>query len=343
MKLANTVLFTALLGAPALATEGPQIRTLTNYGAFAKVAERTALDSLPQDTQIRNGLEVRARLEYHCRSAAASTRVTRKEDRRFGGHGVSIHEHANLQGGGRRSCAGTSASAPRSRDPQLDPHALELTYPVDPGSTGTVRIAFSGRATRGSSGSASIDVDGDGRPDFTAEVNTGPSTLDIPVTAGPNGVVITIITDGQALAGCRSAEYDFRVCVLFKPDSGHDCRFTPFGESCGLRLGARLIDVRGPEHVVRMNVSRGAPGAAGIILIGDQLATPIPLPTGSCNLLVDPDGIAVPITLGRCGQTVVDIPITLHCVIIGIQALTIDPRCGQMARASRGLLFTCCY
>lgn len=366
MRIHATVLSVALLCTSALATDEPQIRTTSDFGVLAKVGRQGNLDSVAQGTEIFRGLELFARDQGYCDYAEAYTRVRRTQEgggsstwghhsRRSRGsrcghggtsgevvHCVSISEYGKLCG--RSGSAGTTDAAPGTSCPDLAPHALEVVYAAAPGSRGIVTIEFRGCATYGAGGNAAIDLDGDGEPEFTAETNTRPQQVEIPVVAGPNGVVIAIVTEGWARSGCRGSEYNFSLEVCYEGDSGgHDCRFTPFGEGCGLRLDTALVDVNGSEHLVRHRVGNAVPGSNGIIMIGDQLATPLPLPIPPCSLLVDPLGIAVPFVTDGCGRAIVDVPITLHCVIIGIQALTIDPISSQMTKASRGILFTCCY
>jgi hypothetical protein len=59
--------------------------------------------------------------------------------------------------------------------------------------------------------------------------------------------------------------------------------FTNFGPACGADLNGH---VSATVHV-GFAVTNAAPGSFGVIVAGQQAAAPIPLPIGSCNLLID--------------------------------------------------------
>jgi len=304
----------AALGAAIPAQLTSRVETRTDYGALATSGHATDFDAVAAHTAVGSGgLVVSASLggtrdlDY-----SAATRVT-LESRNLGVAGVQVSEvgAALARDTHAMGSAGTSPSHP-SATPAFGPHAVSLHVDVRAGTRCRVSIAWSGAASTGASVRTAVDVDGDQHPDFAAHAGSR-VVQDLFVTAGAAGVVVDIETEGRALlagAGHESYSASLRVDVTVDGGGGGGCTITPFGHECGGRLaGTATSSTR--EVSIAFDVSGAAPHAVGILVVGDLLPTPIPLPGSArhCELLVLPRlSAALPIDGSGAGRVVVRIP-----------------------------------
>ena len=344
--------------------QGPTITTTTDYGVLAEDGTNTDFDAEANGTTIMRSLSVRAGVGSGSFggggvSAFATTSVFAIGNApfpgggggggSFSGAGVSVREWGRAVSDDMNGAAsaGTSDSAPTSTSPAQGAHSVSAAFNVAAGTTGTVRIAWIGRASSGGAVSVDIDVDGDGTPDFSGTATGMPNTASIPVTAGANGVVIDITTNGAAAVSGQGHEwYNADLSVTFREDMGGGgmCTFTPFGSSCGADLDA----TENPSPFsggtsVTANISNTTANSFGILIVGDALMTPVPLGVGMCDLLVGPM-VIIPFRTDGNGDANVRFGFRrMGALDVDLQALVfgLDPMTGLTVSASNGLNVMC--
>lgn len=267
--------------------------TASDYGVLADLGGTVDYDAEATATTVMRGLGVAARETSGGRRsdvAGASTRIQRAGSSR-GGQGVTVSEHGFVRNAdpAQSAAAGTSADAPSTQSPSQGGHSLSVNYPnIGQGMNAIVTIRWRGNASAGASCAAAVDVDGDGNADFMGTANGTPVATTLQVTAGTNGVTIDITTNGSAAVAADGREsYAGALTVLVEEGTlPTSCTFTNFGTACGADLNGSVS----PNLDLTLDVSNAAPDAYGFMLLGDQLATPMPAPIGNCNILVDRRG-----------------------------------------------------
>lgn len=292
MKNLPIVLLGALAAPAALAQSPIRAETATDYAVFATDGTDTAFDAEAIATPILRGLHVRASVgggRMSPPTAWASTQVSPFSPRP-GELGLRIVEAGGVASADPQAshAAGTSADAPNTSAPTQGAHSIALGFAVPPGRQGTVTIAWDGQASPGARLGAAVDVDGDGTADWTGAAGSR-DLQRIPVTAGPNGVELTITTDGSAaVAGLGRAGYHGGLSVTFiGGGGGPSCTWTSSGRQClGALTGTDSVTSRG--ITLTLDVAGAAQNGLGVLVVGDLASTPFDLPRSNCQLLVDP-------------------------------------------------------
>lgn len=271
-------------------------RTATDYAVFAVDGTAVGFQSVASQTAIPPGINVHAvigggpnlppALGAHTSVMPMATPM---------GAGLRVNESGRIRGTDPNAnyAIGTSQDAPNTTAPVQGRHAVALHFAVAQGGTGTVSIGWMGNASTGASALGAVDVDGDGTPDWTGTAGTNNQT-NLPVTAGANGITLVIFTNASAtVAGVGNAGYDSSLTVLFRPTGGGTnpvtVTWTANGPQC---LGSLTGTDSQANGVLTLNLAvAGAPANGfGILVGGLPAATPVPLPFGTCQLLVDPAG-----------------------------------------------------
>jgi hypothetical protein len=268
--------------------------TVTDYAVFATDGTQTGFQSVAGNTSIGSGLAIHAVVGGGPRTrpdALAHTSVVPVTSTM--GAGLRVVETGRVHGTAAATnyAAGTSSDPPASPSPTQGAHTVAMHFAVNAGVTGSVSIAWTGQASAGASASAAVDVDGDGVPDWTGTAGTSNQTT-LPVTAGSNGVVIAITTAGSAVVtGPGEAGYDSALSVLFRPTGGGGTvtvTWTANGPQClGSLTGTDSLANR--MLTLTLAVAGAPPNGFGIMAVGGTAATPVNLPFGTCQLLVDPN------------------------------------------------------
>lgn len=272
-------------------------RTATDFAVFANDGTAVAFQSVANQTAIPPGVSVHAALgggpnvppALGARSSVMPVWATM-------GAGLRVVESGRIHGTNATAnySVGTSHDAPNTPAPVQGSHAVQVHFPVAQGGTGTVSIAWMGNASPGASATGAVDVDGDGTADWTGTAGTNNQTS-LPVTAGANGVTLAIVTNaGANVAGVGNAGYDSSLTVLFRPTGGGTnpvtVTWTASGPQC---LGALTGTDSQANGVLTLNlaVAGAAANGMGILVGGVPATTPVNLPFGTCQLLIDPNGM----------------------------------------------------
>jgi hypothetical protein len=278
-----------------LAAQTPPVTgsTATDYGALATVNTTTDFHSIAANTAIARALTVGAHAGgptgpnlpgpfARAESSAALAGLS------LLGPGAMIHEAgfaAGIAATDAASC-GTSGDNQGNPSPARGPHGVTISFAAAANSTGTVILVWRAFASTGASATVDVDVDGDHVVDFHGVAGT-PAQQQFPVTAGANGVVVAITTQGAAdVTGIGHAGYDASLGVYFHATVPPPVvTFTAFGPSCtGTLSGQTATTPRGPA--IQLDVAGGPANGFGVLVAGAVLATPINLPNSQCQLLV---------------------------------------------------------
>jgi hypothetical protein len=271
-------------------------RTATDFAVFAQDGTTVAFDAVASQTAIPPGIGIHAVLgggpnlppALGAHSSVMPMAATM-------GAGLRVVESGRIHGTDPNAnyAIGTSQDAPNTTAPVQGRHAVALHFAVAQGGTGVVSIGWTGNASPGASALGAVDVDGDGVPDWTGAAGTNNQT-NLPVTAGANGITLAIATNaGATVAGVGNAGYDCSLTVLFRPTGGGTnpvtVTWTATGPQCLGSLSGTDTQANG---VLTLNLAvAGAPANGfGILLGGAPATSPVPLPFGACQLLIDPAG-----------------------------------------------------
>lgn len=309
-----------------LAAQTPSVSgaTATDFGALANANTANDFDSINANTAINRALSVSARAGNTGRTHGATANCA--SSAALIGSGAMINESGLAVGVAATDSAscGTSNSNSTSTTPVRGSHGLRITFAAAANSTGTVSLDWRGNASTGASATVDVDVNGDNVIDFhgVAGTNAQPS---FPVTAGANGVVIAVTTQGACdVTGIGHASYSTSLGVHFTgtvvPPT---VTFTPFGASCTGTLSGQVVAVpRG--QAVQLNVASAPANALGLVMFGAVLTTPQNLPGSTCQLLVDrhPGGF-LRIDAGGAGSQHVRLP-GRPPVDVNFQVVTLD-------------------
>ena len=349
MKTQSLFLVAALI-APLAAQSGPGASTSTDYGVLAGDGASTTLDSEAVNTAIGRGLSVRAAIgAANTRpGAVAGTLVAPAGVGRPGmpgaGRGLRVQEHGAIETtdpNATLSC-GTSASAPGAATPTQGAHSVAMHFAVAANTGGNVLIAWEARESAGASIAGSVDVDGDGTADWTG-TGAANDRQSVPVTAGAQGITITITTNGSAsVTGAGRAAYQAALSVVFVPSpAGLSCTWTSFGPQCvGSLAGADAAHPRG--IALTLDVRGATPSTHGFLVVGTQAASPSPLPGNLCNLLVDRQRshFAGGFRTDANGDATLQLVVPARAFTIDMQALSFD-RAQQAIGSTNGLNLVC--
>ncbi|MBK9387785.1 MAG: hypothetical protein IPN34_23460 [Planctomycetes bacterium] len=345
-----TLLLTLALAPQAVAQTqtSPSFGTATDYSVLAIAPAGPSLDGVAAGTPIgRGGLSIAARTGDRRAASGASTQVLAISDPTYG-LGLQIDENgtASSQDANSAAQAGTSRSArPATTPPSFGAHGLRAAYPVRAGATGLVVIQLQGRASANASCAAFIDVDGDGQPDWRGAVDGTLQGARIPVTAGRNGVVLGIVTEGRAgVRGVGQEGYGASLRVYFRPDpSTPTCTWTTVSRPCGANLAGTAAPATGGVRI-QLDLTGAPANALGVLTVGALLPAPAPLPFSTCNLLVDPR-IALGLVTDVSGAA--SVPFGIHARLGGLDVnfqavvLGFDPANAPIIVASNTENLTC--
>jgi hypothetical protein len=344
-----TLLLTLALAPQAFAQTqpGPSFGTATDYSVLAVAPAGPSLDGVPAATPVGRGISIAARTGDRTASAGATTQVQVITDPTYGvGLQVDENGQAASQSATGAAQAGTSSSArPSTTPPSFGAHGLRAAYPVRPGATGLVVIQLQGRASANASCAAFVDVDGDGQPDWRGAVDGTLQGARIPVTAGRNGVVLGIATEGRVgVRGVGQEGYGASLRVYFRPDpSTPTCTWTTVSRSCGASLAGTANPVTGGVRI-QLDVTGAPANALGVLVVGALLPAPTPLPFSTCDLVVDPR-IALGLLTDANGAA--SVPFGIHANLAGLDVnfqavvLGFDPANAPTIVASNTENLTC--
>jgi hypothetical protein len=305
--------------------------TASNFGVLATDGTNTGFHSQASGTPVGRGLSVHAAVASAPRTlpvASAESTVAGAAFHLPGSNaGLVVSEHGGVNNTGTGTLsAGTSADAPGTASPTQGAHSVALNFAVANGTAGTVEITWNGQQSAGASVTGAVDVDGDGVPDWTGQGGT-PNHTSLNVTAGANGVTITITTNGSAsVTGPGREHYSATLLVSFRTGSTTPLTFTwtSSGPQClGSLTGTQTVGTFG-EVALHLAVAGGAANGIGVLLTGTAAASPISLPSGTCQLLVDPNGAGLGILLtDASGNGAVTLHTRAHAMTADFQALTL--------------------
>lgn len=344
-----------VLAASAAAQTGPvapAVLTASDYSVTSVAPAGAALDGVPIRTAIGStGLAIAARSGDRTAGAHASTRVGLATDRTYGA-GVAVGEDggAFANAPALQATGGTSDGDPAGRPGQFGAHDLALLYRVPAGTDGVVFVFLEGRASANAGMRAVVDVDGDGQPDWRGAVDGNPHAARFRVTAGANGLRVGISTQAEASAGTGRAgtsaqeAYAGVLRVFFRPGTNDpDCTFTTISRPCGADLAGRAEVVRGGVRI-GLAISNTTPNSLGVVVVGDALAAPMPLPFSRCDLIVDPRIAVGFLTDGNgAGNVLFGIHNSLSGLDVNLQAVVLGftPAGGPSVSASNAENLVC--
>ena len=305
MKSLSILLAPLGLALPLVAQTHPvTAATATDFGALATVNATTDFHSVDANTAVLPGLVVGARTGTNpmpgpgarTSRAEAHTNVSFMVPGPRPGPSSSLGLGALIQEAGIAASAnaadaassGTSGSNQNDPAPARGAHGLAVTFAVAANTTGTISLVWRGDATAGASAAVDVDVDGDSVIDFHGIADGTPVQQQFAVTAGANGIVVAVTTIGAAdVTGIGVEHYAANLGVYFRGTVTQPTfTFTAFGASCAGTLAGQLATTpRGPS--VQLDVTGGTPNALAFLLVGAPLQTPVNLPGGSCQILVE--------------------------------------------------------
>lgn len=328
-----------LAAAPTLAAQNFDVSTLTTYGVLVSTGDRAAFDGVRAGESIGRGLAIHAG-DRDGPFAATSARVMASRD---AGVGVVIHEHGRaVATNATRNRAGTSPGSNNANNaPDFGPHALRMIVRAPAGTRGKVLVVWAGRATDNASAGAVVDIGADNDPEFVGRADGNREQQTFDVRADARGIVIDIATVGHAAGGNQAAGYGAELGVYFRAADDGGCRVTPFGERCGGTLLGRA-DVTDRGVHVGLGVSGAAPGSIGILVIGNRLDTPVPLPGSDCVLAVFPRE-TLAFNINRDGNALLRLRLPARdTLMVDFQVVTADLGRGGLELASTNGLNVAC-
>ncbi|GAB4137263.1 MAG: hypothetical protein Fur0037_02260 [Planctomycetota bacterium] len=338
-----SLLFAPLSLAVPLLAQNPPVagETATDFGSIAAANTASDFHSIDAHTAVGHHLLVGARAgggmgPTSTAMAFARSAVTPLMPGPLG-VGMEITESGAAAGfvsTDTASC-GTSASNQSDPSPVRGAHGIAIAFAAAQNAQGTVTLVWRGQASQGASATVDVDVDGDQVIDFHGVANGTPVHQQFPVTAGANGVVVTVSSQGAAdVTGQGHESYGASLAVFFHPTVQQpSVTFTQFGPSCGGTLAGQMrATPRGP--VLQLDVTGGAPNALALLVLGDALTTPIALPSSTCQVLVGPHfGGVSHLDANGDGTRVLDIRMRPP-VDIDFQMVTLDLAGSTLALAS---------
>lgn len=335
MKSFSFLLAPIGLAIPLIAQTPPVTAvTATDFGAMANANANSDFHSIDANTAIARNFFVGARAGGQT-GPGPSTRGAMAEAHSSVmlmlpgpmGAGVQIQEAGAAAGIAATDAAssGTSGSNQTDPAPVRGAHGVAVTFAAAANATGNVTLVWRGNATAGASATVDVDVDGDNVVDFHGIADGTPVQQQFPVTAGANGVVIAVTTQGAAdIAGIGRENYGANLGVFFRPSvTQPTVSFTAFGPSCDGTLSGQMITTpRG--NAVQLDIAGATANAFGFLMFGAQLTAPVALPGSQCQLLVENrfGGFSV-LDANGDGHRVLGVP-GRPPVDINFQVLTLD-------------------
>lgn len=340
----------ALLAATTVSAQGTvasgSLTTTTGYGDFADAGGQPQVQGVAQGTQISpRGLKIGARDG----GALAQTRIGFGQ--RANARVLGVNEHGEVAVRGRgQAAAGTSDNHQRI---SAGSHGLSWNIPARQGTKAVVTVSWRGGASSGASTGATVDVDGDGRPDFSARANGNRYSASerFRVQAGARGFAIGISTRGAARQnGTGRQTYGGQLTVAIHhlrsgpapSPSAAGCSFKAFGPECAGALSGRAA---AGTNVTRVGIhlTGAAPNARAGLFIGNALRSPVQLPGSRCSLLVSRRVILGGQTDARGNASwQLRVPSSAAGIGIDFQALTLSAgRTGAQFGSSNGLHMQC--
>lgn len=315
----------APLATAQVTTSGPVAATSGPWGVFASNGASTNYDAKAAQTAVGRGLSVRAivggsattRPDAIATSGVVPVFTTT-------GTGFRFTETGALNGtvAGTTLSVGSSSSAVGAPSPAGGSHGVDIRYAVPQGAAASVVVSWSGRATAGAALGASIDLNGDGTPEWSANNGTA-QTVTLPVTAGANGITIGVLTSGSAtVTGVGTENYGANLTVSLRPaQTGVTCTWASSGPQCVGALAGSETQANG-----MLTLTLGVTGAArtgfGVMVLGQPAATPTALPFGSCQLLLDTTGGLSSFTTDLNGDATVTLRARAVAFTMSFQAVT---------------------
>ncbi|MEM7200353.1 MAG: hypothetical protein AAF628_08820 [Planctomycetota bacterium] len=319
------------------------LTTATDYVVFAD-ALAGSRQGVPAGTSIgASGLAIRAADSAFSNSANASTQVGFIPTIAIAGTaGIGVTERGDAFSVSPPTSAGTANGR--------SPGAHDLTWQLRalPGARAAIVVTWRAAASVGAMTGASVDVDGDGTPDFGERITAGRAdkSARFDVTAGRQGFTIGVSTVGLAQVGLAelsstTADYDATLNVVVQILSP-GCRFTAFGRECAGKLEGSEVGPS-PRRVIDLQLSGAAPSALAALVLGDALPAGVPLPGSRCFLLVNPAALLPGQTDPR-GNASWQVGLPGVAGFLGVsvscQAVTLDLS-GPTLGSSNGILAEC--
>ena len=279
----SAVVALACSAAPAAQAIQAQMRTLTNYGNFARIGTGApALKTLPANRTIPgSGVS----LGVNKNSVFADTLIGWRVRGNIASADVSEQGGGNTRG--VLVTSGTTVSTSANRVVQA-PHALLFEIRGPRGTRGQLEMWASGVARAGTKVTMSIDVHNNGRLDFTSNITAAGSfeRHEMSGTIPASGVLrIRILTSATLALSRGNTLYKTGLSIRFTPGVG--CDVTPYGASCGPRLsGSTKSAVRGGARQLVLELTRAARSSAGLLVLGSQRLN-ARIPGTSCFLLAN--------------------------------------------------------
>jgi hypothetical protein len=268
MRFLSLPLTLVAIGAAALAqTTQPSLKTLTDFGVYAKAGTTGDYEYVAKDTQVLRPLAVAAGVEGASATSDASLMVMN------GAVAVVVGEKGNaaVRDASGAASAGTSASNdPRNVVP--GPHSLLLVVPLKKDAKANVVVHFEGHAANSAAtADVAIDIGNDDKVEFKQVADGKPYHMEFPVVATDQGVVVKITTNGQVnQKGTGTSDYGAMTSVKVATGMGGGrCSFEVYGKTCGPKMTG-VEEHHQMETIVVLTVVGAHPSSLAAILFGTE-------------------------------------------------------------------------
>lgn len=268
----------------AVLTSGLQAQTTvetgSNVASFARQANSSDFSFIAASMRVRLPMTVTSQL----RQAGATTYATLFSNSTQ--TTVNLQEVAQVDS--PNSSAGTSASN-SSQSFVPGAHSIVVRYPAQSGAKFNVIATLSGSMQGTSAVSAEVDIDNNGRPDWSAKLSTTPATMRWQLTATASGLVIGMKTEGLATTGASgSSSYNGTLAIDIIPTGGNTgrCTFANVGSGCGPVLAASE-SVEPSGDVLTFTTTNATPRGVAVLVLGGT-AINVPFPGTRCYLYTQP-------------------------------------------------------
>ena len=262
-------------------------QTATAYGCAAQAGTAYAIDTKPKGTAMPPALSTYSTATKAYARSYANTYKTYLYTQEYASAYVAT-------GSTDKAEAGTTTDKTGSIG---DGHAIEGNLESKAGQKGQIVIYWSPYLMgSGNTIQTVVNVDGKDVATFTQASPAGETRVD--TTVGTSGSLkVTITNSSKASQSAAGRSYHSTYCrVSFLPGySAGKCTITAFGKDCGLKMtGSSLLYENGSYayHRVQLDLDGMSSTEAGLLGVGPKLTTPVTLPAGSCQLLVNPVLIA---------------------------------------------------
>lgn len=310
------------------------VETGTNVAVFARQPNAAAFKYVKAATRVRLPFTGSAPL----RQSIATTFVNLVRNANTAT--VTMQEAGSCQSA--NSSAGTSASDnPQTFKPGS--HDMLVRYPARMGAKFLVVATLKGKLTGNAVASGGVDIDNNGRLDWSAKVTTTPASMRWQLTAGASGLAIRLRTEALAQTGASgSSAYNTTLEIAITPatGSGTRCTFSRVGAGCGPVLTPREI-VNPTGNVLTFATANATPGGAALFVLGAR-AIKVQFPGTRCFLYTPPLIIFGRVVSARGTASIrFDIPKTFEGKFLSQDVILFRTRTGLGVQSTNGVGVVC--